>query len=454
MSSFLRAAQLVRASAPSVRARLLPGNRHALGRLPMLTRAVASKAWDPADNFVDRHIGPNAADTDKMLQTIGFPSLDALMDKAVPKQIRLKEDNILPDAASEQEALAEIHGFAKENQVFRSFIGMGYHGTFTPSVILRNVVENPGWYTSYTPYQPEISQGRLEMLLNYQTMISNLTGLEYSNASLLDEGTAAAEAFSMCHSAAKRKRKKFFVAADAHPQTIDLIKTRAAPLKAEIIVADPSTLLDTDLSDISGVLLQTPNTYGGLLDGAKFKDTLAQYKIPLVVATDPLALAITKTPGDMGADIAVGSAQRFGVPMFYGGPHAGFMAVSKKFVRKIPGRVVGVSRDAQGGQALRLAMQAREQHIRRDKATSNICTAQALLANCAAAYAIYHGPEGIRRIATQVHHHASITAEALRALGHQVDDSFFDNLRVTINGSLQQLYSPTTLDCSHISRCA
>ena len=276
-----------------------------------IVRGLAVSAWDATDDFLPRHCGPRDSQVDHMLQTLGLKSLDELIDNAIPGGIRLPKDLDLPGPVGEQDALAEIQSYAKENKLFRSFIGMGYYGTVTPSVILRNVIENPGWYTSYTPYQPEISQGRLEMLLNYQTMISNLTGLEFSNASLLDEGTAAAEAFAMCLTKAKGKRIKFFVADNVHPQSIDLIRTRAELLNAEIVVGDPATWIEGDLSEFCGVLVQTPNTYGGLLDCSDFSGTLKKAKVPLVVATDPLACAVLKTPGAMGADIAVGCVRYF-----------------------------------------------------------------------------------------------------------------------------------------------
>jgi glycine dehydrogenase len=334
MASFFRAARLIQGAGARAHAVLLRGAQSAptTAKAAARVRAFASDPWARTDAFLTRHIGPGEKDTAHMLKTIGCSSLEDLMSKAVPKHIRLATDNVLPEPVGEQEALAELRGFAKENKVFRSFIGMGYHGTYTPSVVLRNVVENPGWYTSYTPYQPEIAQGRLEMLLNYQTMITSLTGLEFSNASLLDESTAAAEAFTMCLSNAKGKRAKFFVDASAHPQTIDLIRTRAGPLHAEVVLGDAASLSSVDLSGFCGALVQYPNTYGSLFDASSVVPALKAAGVPLVVATDPLALALLKTPGDIGADIAVGSAQRFGVAMFYGGPHAGFLAVSKQCV--------------------------------------------------------------------------------------------------------------------------
>jgi glycine dehydrogenase len=352
------------------------------------------------DQFLRRHIGPNAAQTKQMLELLGRPSLDALIDEAVPKQIRLKQRLQLPAGRGEYEVLAELRTIASQNQVFRSFIGMGYYDCITPAVIQRNILENPGWYTQYTPYQAEISQGRLEALLNFQTMVTDLTGLDIANASMLDEATAAAEAMTMCH-ALKDGRNVFFVSEDCHPQNIDVVKTRAKALGIEVAVGSHESFQFSD--KVFGALVQYPNSCGLINDYSEFVEKAHAAGAMVTVATDLLALTLLKSPGEFAADIAVGSAQRFGVPLGYGGPHAGFFATRDAFKRHMPGRIVGVSKDSRGKPALRLALQTREQHIRREKATSNICTAQALLANIASMYACYHGPEGLRAIAKRVH---------------------------------------------------
>ena len=335
-----------------------------------------------------------------MLGLLQYPSLDALIDDTVPKQIRLQSPLQIPDGRGEYEVLGELKTLASQNQVFRSFIGMGYYDCITPAVIQRNILENPGWYTQYTPYQAEISQGRLEALLNFQTMVTDLTALDIANASLLDEATAAAEAMTMCH-ALKDGRNIFFVAEDCHPQNIDVVKTRAKALGIEVVVGDFAKFQFSD--KVFGALVQYPNTYGGIYDYSNFVEQAHAAGAMVTVATDLLALTLLKPPGEFGADIAVGSAQRFGVPLGYGGPHAAFFATRDAFKRYMPGRIVGVSKDSRGKPALRLALQTREQHIRREKATSNICTAQALLANIASMYACYHGPEGLRKIAERIH---------------------------------------------------
>jgi len=370
------------------------------------------------DQFPSRHIGPDAFQTKEMLQLLGRPTLDALIDEAVPKQIRLQRPLQLPAGRGEHEVLAELKSIASQNQVFRSFIGMGYYDCITPAVIQRNILENPGWYTQYTPYQAEISQGRLEALLNFQTMVTDLTALDIANASLLDEATAAAEAMTMCH-ALKDGRNVFFVSEDCHPQNIDVVKTRAKALGIEVVVGDLATFQFND--KVFGALVQYPNTYGGICDYSGFIEVAHAAGAMVTVATDLLALTLLKTPGDMRADIAVGSAQRFGVPLGYGGPHAAFFATRDEFKRHMPGRIVGVSKDSRGKPALRLALQTREQHIRREKATSNICTAQALLANIASMYACYHGPEGLKKIAKRVHNFAEIFSGAVMANGFAVD---------------------------------
>ncbi|HAS6100700.1 TPA: aminomethyl-transferring glycine dehydrogenase [Vibrio vulnificus] len=389
--------------------------------------------------FVGRHNGPNHADQQKMLSTINAESLDALIAQTVPAQIRLEKPMQLAEAQSEADMLASIKKFADLNQVKRTFIGQGYYNTFTPNVILRNVLENPGWYTAYTPYQPEISQGRLESLLNYQQMVMDLTGMDIANASLLDEATAAAEAMTLCQRAGKSKSKVFFVANDVHPQTIEVIKTRAKYFGFDVVIGNVDALPQTEAF---GALLQYPSTTGEVRD---LTDVIAQAqanKTLVSVATDLLASALVKPAGEMGADVVIGSAQRFGVPMGYGGPHAAFMATREQHKRTMPGRVIGVSIDAKGNQALRMAMQTREQHIRREKATSNICTAQALLANMASFFAVYHGEEGIRTIARRTHHMTAILAAGLTKSGYELaHNAFFDTITINTGDKTQALYA-------------
>jgi glycine dehydrogenase len=375
------------------------------------------------DQFVRRHIGPNAAETGEMLALLGRKTLDELIDAAVPKNIRPGKTLNLPAARSEFEALAELRRVAGENKVFRSFIGQGYYDTITPPVIQRNVLENPGWYTQYTPYQAEISQGRLEALLNFQTMVSELTALDIANASMLDEATAAAEAMTMSHRL-KDGRNIFFISETCHPQTIEVVRSRADALKIEVVVGHHETFAFTDR--VFGALVQYPDTFGAIHDYSDFAKKAHAAGAMLTVATDLLALTLLKPPGEFGADIAVGSAQRFGVPLGYGGPHAAFFATRDEFKRQMPGRIVGVSKDSRGKPALRLALGTREQHIRREKATSNICTAQALLANMASLYAVYHGPEGLKKIAERVHYSTKLLAAGLKKLGHpRVNEEFF-----------------------------
>ncbi|HAS8606277.1 TPA: glycine dehydrogenase (aminomethyl-transferring) [Vibrio vulnificus] len=389
--------------------------------------------------FVGRHNGPNHADQQKMLSTINAESLDALIAQTVPAQIRLEKPMQLAEAQSEADMLASIKKFADLNQVKRTFIGQGYYNTFTPNVILRNVLENPGWYTAYTPYQPEISQGRLESLLNYQQMVMDLTGMDIANASLLDEATAAAEAMTLCQRAGKSKSKVFFVADDVHPQTIEVIKTRAKYFGFDVVIGNVDALRQTEAF---GALLQYPSTTGEVRD---LTDVIAQAqanKTLVSVATDLLAAALVKPAGEMGADVVIGSAQRFGVPMGYGGPHAAFMATREQHKRTMPGRVIGVSIDAKGNQALRMAMQTREQHIRREKATSNICTAQALLANMASFFAVYHGEAGIRTIARRTHHMTAILAAGLTKSGYELaHNAFFDTITINTGDNTQALYA-------------
>lgn len=391
------------------------------------------------NEFVARHNGPNKSDQQKMLEAINAVSLDSLIDETVPAQIRLEQPMSLAEAKSEADMLAAMREFADQNQVKRTFIGQGYYNTFTPNVILRNVMENPGWYTAYTPYQPEISQGRLEALLNYQQMVMDLTGMEIANASLLDEATAAAEAMTLCKRAGKSKSNVFFVADDVHPQTIEVVKTRAKFIGFEVLVGSLESLPE---QDVFGALVQYPGTTGEVRDLTDIIAKAQANKTLVTVATDLLASALLKPAGEMGADVAIGSTQRFGVPMGYGGPHAAFMATRDKHKRTMPGRVIGVSIDTNGNQALRMAMQTREQHIRREKATSNICTAQALLANMASFYAVYHGAEGLRTIARRTHHMTAILAAGLTKGGFELaHNSFFDTITINTGAQTEDLYA-------------
>ena len=391
------------------------------------------------NEFVARHNGPNKSDQQKMLEAINAVSLDSLIDETVPAQIRLEQPMNLAEAKSEADMLAAMRKFADQNQIKRTFIGQGYYNTFTPNVILRNVMENPGWYTAYTPYQPEISQGRLESLLNYQQMVMDLTGMEIANASLLDEATAAAEAMTLCKRAGKSKSDVFFVADDVHPQTIEVVKTRAKFIGFEVLVGSLDSLPE---QDVFGALVQYPGTTGEVRDLTDIIAKAQANKTLVTVATDLLASALLKPAGEMGADVAIGSAQRFGVPMGYGGPHAAFMATRDKHKRTMPGRVIGVSIDTNGNQALRMAMQTREQHIRREKATSNICTAQALLANMASFYAVYHGAEGLRTIARRTHHMTAILAAGLTKGGFELaHNSFFDTITINTGAQTEDLYA-------------
>ena len=383
----------------------------------------------PVDTFPRRHVGPSKTDRSAMLHALGAASLDALIEETVPPSIRLRRPLNLPEALSESELLNRIAAIAESNEVWRSFIGMGYTACLTPSVIRRNILENPGWYTQYTPYQAEISQGRLEALINFQTMIADLTALPLANASLLDEGTAAAEAMHMAQATAPGSRQVFVVADDVHPQTIAVVKARALPLGIEVRVMDPRKI--SVKSEVFGVLLQYPSTTGKVEDLSAIAAKAKAAGAITTFATDPLALALYKPPGEMGADICIGSAQRFGVPMGFGGPHAAFMSAREEMRRVLPGRLIGVSKDAQGNQGYRLSLQTREQHIRRDKATSNICTAQVLLAVMASMYAVYHGPQGLRQIARRVHNLAQLLAAGLRQAGFTLQhDTFFDTLAV------------------------
>ena len=388
-----------------------------------------SKTIPQPDSFVSRHIGPSDADVRAMLDTLGYPSLDAFIDAVIPANIRFRGALDVPAERSEQDALASFRAEMSGNEIWRSFIGMGYSGTHTPAVIQRNVLENPGWYTAYTPYQAEIAQGRLEALLNYQTMVSDLTALPIANASLLDEGTAAAEAVTMAHGIAGDGKDTVLVDAACHPQTIDVVRARAAARSMTVIVGDAAKF---DISaGVCAILLQYPASDGAVRDHRALAATAHAAGALVIVATDLLALTLLAPPGEWGADIAVGNSQRFGVPFGYGGPHAAFFAAKDEHKRHIPGRIIGVSRDRHGKPALRMALQTREQHIRREKATSNVCTAQVLLAVMAGMYAVWHGPDGLTRIATRVHHRAETLAAGLRKLGLTVrDDVFFDTLRV------------------------
>ena len=388
-----------------------------------------SDLFSPVDGFVGRHIGPNAAEVEAMLEVVGSPSLDALMDEALPEAIRRRVPLELPGPRGESDVVAALHAMAMQNEVARSLIGLGYHDCLVPAVILRNVLENPGWYTQYTPYQAEIAQGRLEALVNFQTMVTDLTALPLANSSLLDEATAAAEAMAMCRASARGRRGVFVVASDCHPQTIAVVQTRAEPIGMEVRVQRPGEM--TFDADCAGVLLQYPTTDGRVVDYGAIVEAAKAAGALVVVASDLLALTLLRPPGEWGADVVLGSSQRFGVPLGYGGPHAAFMATHDEFKRLMPGRIVGVTRDPDGHPAYRLALQTREQHIRRDRATSNICTAQVLLAIMASMYAVYHGPGGLKRIAGRVHGMARLLAEGLSRLGFDVGSApFFDTLAV------------------------
>ncbi|KAF1690083.1 aminomethyl-transferring glycine dehydrogenase [Pseudoxanthomonas koreensis] len=379
------------------------------------------------DAFVGRHIGPNDAEIATMLATVGHASLEALTDAIVPASIKSPAPLALPDSLTEEEALAKIRAIALKNQVFRNFIGQGYYGTHTPKVILRNILENPAWYTAYTPYQAEISQGRMEALINFQQMCADLTGMEIANASLLDEATAAAEAMTLAKRSGKSKSDTFFVHDAVHPQTLEVLRTRAEPMGIVLRVGTPEEALE---AEAFGVLLQYPDTFGHVGDHKALADAVHARGGLVAVATDLLALTLIAAPGEWGADIVVGNSQRFGVPFGFGGPHAAFMACRDAYKRSMPGRLIGVSMDTDGNAAYRLTLQTREQHIRREKATSNICTAQVLLAVMASMYAVYHGPEGLTRIARRTHRLAAILAAALRGAGVKVGERFFDTLHI------------------------
>lgn len=393
--------------------------------------------YQPYDFANRRHIGPSPAEMDEMLKVVGYDSLDGLIAATVPASIRQTKPLLWGKAMSEREALDKLRETANKNKALTSLIGQGYYGTITPPVIQRNILENPAWYTAYTPYQPEISQGRLEALLNFQTMICDLTGLDVANASLLDEATAAAEAMAMAERVAKSKAKSFFVDANCHPQTIAVIQTRAEPLGWGVVVGNPFT--DLNPGEVFGALFQYPGTHGHVSDFTSLINALHNAQAIAAVAADPLALLLLKSPGEMGADIAIGSSQRFGVPVGYGGPHAAYMAVKDAIKRSMPGRLVGVSVDSRGNRAYRLSLQTREQHIRREKATSNICTAQVLLAVMASMYAVFHGPQGLKAIAQQVHQKTVLLAKGLEKLGFTIQpETFFDTITLDV-GHMQGL---------------
>src|SRR5215467_13683582 len=395
-----------------------------------MTNQHSGSSTPGATSFIPRHIGPSEADVAAMLEILGYDSLDALIDATVPAGIRLKRPLAIHGSMSEHEALASLRATARRNQIARSYLGLGYHDCITPPVIQRNVLENSGWYTAYTPYQAEVAQGRLEALLTFQTMVMDLTGLEIAKASLLDEGTAAAEAMTLSYAVhGKPGKEMFFVSDECHPQTIEVVKTRAHARGIEVVVGDWRKAAIGE--EVFGVLLQYPATNGGVYDYRQFCERVHAVGALVVAATDLMSLVLLTPPGEWGADVAVGNSQRFGVPLGYGGPHAAFFATKDEYKRQLPGRIIGVSRDADGKPALRMALQTREQHIRREKATSNVCTAQVLLAVIAGMYAVWHGPERLTAIATDIHSLAATLAAGLEALGYALScNDFFDTLSV------------------------
>ena len=390
--------------------------------------------------FIRRHIGPSINEQKQMLSYLGFNSLDEFIKKIVPEKIIENNPLDIDEPVSEHEALNQLRQIASQNKIFKSFIGMGYYGTYTPNVILRNILENPGWYTSYTPYQPEVAQGRLEMLLNFQQMVMDLTGMDIANASLLDEATAAAEAVALCQRVDKNKLNKIFISKNCNPQTIDVVKTRAEPFNLEVIIGN-----DEDISSVEGdvlcALYQYPNTYGEISGVENFIKNTQSKNGKAILISDLLALTVLKPPGEMGADIVVGNSQRFGIPMGYGGPHAAFFATKDEFKRAMPGRLIGVSKDRNDDQALRMALQTREQHIRREKATSNICTAQALLSIMAAAYGIYHGPDGIKHIGERTLKFANAFASKIKTKYEILSDQFFDTVTINTKDKTKEIYA-------------
>ncbi|MBK5277495.1 MAG: aminomethyl-transferring glycine dehydrogenase, partial [Bacteroidia bacterium] len=389
-----------------------------------------------SEKFESRHNAPDAIQVAEMLKVVKVKSVDELIDQTVPSTIRLKKPLNLPKAQSEYAFLNEFRKLVSKNKIYTSYIGTGYYNCITPGVILRNILENPGWYTAYTPYQAEIAQGRMEALINYQTVVIDLTGMEIANASLLDEATAAAEALHLLHASKKTSKKsahKFFVDENTFPQVIDLLKTRSAPIGVELVVGDISTLDITDV-DLFGIYIQNPDNNGVLKDHTDFITAAHEKELFVVVAADLMSLLLIKSPGEMGADVVVGCSQRFGVPMGFGGPHAAFFATKDEFKRQMPGRIIGISQDAQGNPGYRMALQTREQHIRREKATSNICTAQVLLSVMASMYAVYHGPDGLKKIAGRIHGLAKVLDFNLKAAGfNQLNENFFDTLKIAVS---------------------
>jgi len=386
------------------------------------------------DVFTNRHIGSSSAQKKKMLDYLGFDNLDDLIDEIVPDIIRRKKPMNLADGISELAALKQLRNLARMNIRYKSFIGQGYYNSITPPVIQRNIQENPAWYSAYTPYQPEISQGRLEALMNFQTMVTDLTGMELANASMLDEASACAEAMSFCQRVSKSKSKVFFVANDCYPQNIEVVITRAEPLGIEVVIGDP--LVELEKHDCFGVLLQYPNTYGNFSDYSKLIDSIHEKQALAAVSADLLSLTLLKPPGEMGADVVIGNTQRFGVPIGYGGPHAAYMSIKEKHKRSMPGRIIGATVDTKGRLAYRLALQTREQHIRREKATSNICTAQALLAVMASMYAVYHGPNGLKKIAERIFRYTAVFADGISEMGFRIaNETFFDTLTIEVKNS-------------------
>ena len=390
--------------------------------------------------FIRRHIGPSIDEQKQMLSYLGFNSLDEFIKKIVPEKIIENKPLDIDEPVSEHEALNQLKQIASQNKIFKSFIGMGYYGTYTPNVILRNILENPGWYTAYTPYQPEVAQGRLEMLLNFQQMVMDLTGMDIANASLLDEATAAAEAVALCQRVDKNKLNKIFISKNCNPQTIDVVKTRAEPFNLEVIIGNDEDILSVE-GDVLCALYQYPNTYGEISGVENFIKNTQSKNGKAILISDLLALTVLKPPGEMGADIVVGNSQRFGIPMGYGGPHAAFFATKDEFKRAMPGRLIGVSKDRNDDQALRMALQTREQHIRREKATSNICTAQALLSIMAAAYGIYHGPDGIKHIGERTLKFANAFASKIKTKFEILSDQFFDTVTINTKDKTKEIYA-------------
>ena len=391
------------------------------------------QSMEHPDKFVNRHLGPREEDITAMLEAIGVESVEKLIQETVPQSIRLTEKLEIDPPISEYKFIEHLKGLASRNKVYKSYIGLGYHPTHTPAVIQRNILENPGWYTQYTPYQAEIAQGRLEALMNFQTAVIDLTGLPIANASLLDEGTAAAEAMAMLHSVSKNKNANiFFVSEECFPQTIDVLKTRSKPLGIELLIGNHRTV---ELNDkIFGVFVQYPACDGEIYDYKEFFNKADKFGISKVVAADLLSLTLLVPPGEFGADVAVGNTQRFGIPMGFGGPHAAYFATKDEFKRNIPGRIIGASIDSHGNLAYRMALQTREQHIRREKATSNICTAQVLLAVMAGMYAVYHGPKGLHGIAERIHLITRMIDESLKSLGfNQINKNYFDTLKIVFS---------------------